>query len=214
MEFSLTNSLLTHTIKNRTMIKFRKSTVKKSPKYYIEGIRSNNPKIVKEIYKRFYSNIEKHICKNSGTSTEADDIFQDALIIMFKKSQQSTLQIQTEFGSYLFGVCKNLWLKKLQQNKKQSNLNKGIVFDDEDVNITEVEMIEHEKQKLYEEKFKLLKPSYQKILNLYFEGNSMSDIAQIMGFKSANYAQKRKHQCQEYLKQLIRTDKRYQELIE
>ncbi len=217
MQTHLTKLEALNFFKNHRMIRltFFKTDQKQLPnEYYITGIKTNNRKVVKKIYSDFLKNIEQYICANSGTKAEANDIFQDGLIILFNKIQTDTLVIQSTFGQYLFGICKKLWLRKLNKIKRTNEINEGIVFEIKEENVTDIEIIEREKQKLYEEKFKLLKPSYQKILTLYFEGKSMSEIAQIMGFKSANYASKRKHQCQEYLKELIQNDKRYQELTE
>lgn len=213
MSSTLNNSFGLNLNITNGIFKRKAKTPRYSNEYFLVGIQNNNKEVVKNIYQLFFKNIETHVCKNSGNRTEANDIFQDALIIIFKKLQDNTLNIQKSFGDYLFGICKKLWLKRLSQRKKAQEFNQGMIFE-LDENVTEADIIEREKQKLYEEKFKLLKPSYQKILTLYFEGKSMSEIAQIMGFKSANYAQKRKHQCQEYLKKLIRNDQRYQELTE
>jgi len=50
----------------------------------------------------------------------------------------------------------------------------------------------------------------RKVLEMfYFNGSSMKDIAVEMGYGSEGYARKRKYQCMNKLKQLIRNDTRY-----
>jgi len=52
----------------------------------------------------------------------------------------------------------------------------------------------------------------RKVLNLFFAGESMENIAQALGYASAGYAKKRKFQCKKQLIGLIREDRRYEEL--
>lgn len=178
--------------------------------YFITGIRNNDKKVVTAIYDKYLKKVSYFVQRNGGNITEAKDIFQDALIIIFQKIEKDDLHLQKSFGSYLVGVCQKLWLKKLHQKKKE--MDRGTVFELEKQNTIDFHIVFREQQKLYKEKFNLLSVDNQKILNLYFAKKKMSEIAKIMGYKSANYAQKKKHYAKKELIELIKADRRYTEL--
>ena len=62
---------------------------------------------------------------------------------------------------------------------------------------------------LYREKWMELPTDARRVLEMfYFKGMNMKDIAREMGYSSEGYARKRKYQCMNKLKQLIRNDTR------
>ena len=44
-----------------------------------------------------------------GNTTDAEDIFQKALLQIVVRYKKEKFQIKTSFEGYLFTVCKNLW---------------------------------------------------------------------------------------------------------
>ena len=60
--------------------------------------------------------------------------------------------------------------------------------------------------------FALLAEDCQRILTLFGEGLSYGEIARRMGFKSEEYARRKKYLCKEALMEIIKTDPEYQDL--
>ena len=54
---------------------------------YIEGILSDDDKILREIFKEFYPPIKKYILKNNGSTSDAQDLFKEALKIIYLQSK-------------------------------------------------------------------------------------------------------------------------------
>jgi len=176
---------------------------------YLKGLRERDVAVLKEIYASTYPKILKHILANSGVREDAEDVFQEALIVLYRKIGQNQLNIERNFESFFFGVCRHIWLKKLSRKQKafvpiEDNLTFGAWEED---------LIEVEQYQLYRNKFNSLGGPCQKILQLFFDKKSMKEIAQIMGFASEGYAKKKKFKCQKHLIELIKKDSRYQELL-
>ena len=181
---------------------------------YIQGIKENNPILIKKIYTTFFPSITKFIQKNDGTIEDAEDVFADGLEIIFRKVNKNELHLNCSFFTYLFELCRRQWSKKRRRKKFRSN----IVIDDLRLNNyaeNDPPLYEHlERYNLYQEKFSLLSPNSQQVLLLAIvEKKSMAEIANVMGYKSTGYARKRKHQCLQKLRNLIQKDIRYKELI-
>ena len=51
----------------------------------LEGIRQHNTDVLKFIYRSYYPQIQHLVVTNSGNDDDAQDIYQDALIVIYKK---------------------------------------------------------------------------------------------------------------------------------
>lgn len=181
--------------------------------FFLRGIRQNDSAVIEQIFERFRPGIRRHIRRNGGTTEDADDIFMDALEVIYRKVKTDALELTCAFYTYLFEICKRLWLKKLRRKKFQS----GVTIDEWPVSTMseepKIEMGKTERYQLYQEKFKQLQEDCQRILDLHLiQKKPMNEIARIMGHASAGYTRKRKHVCKERLKEMIRADRRFEEL--
>ena len=181
----------------------------------LHGILKNDTIILQFIYKNFYSNINFFIKKNNGDDDDANDIFQESIIIIYRKLKANDLVLDCTFDTYLYSVCRFLWLKQLEKRKiEKENIKDNHEFND-DIYDDSLEKIAdlNERYRLYQKHFANLGKDCQKILQLYFDKVPLRNIAQIMGFKSEKYAKKRKHQCKEYLIQSVKQDLEYKNIL-
>jgi len=186
---------------------------RKTNEWYLNGINQRSSEVLKAIFSDFFPMIKNHILKNSGDDAAAQDIFMDAIEVIYRKVQQDKLVLTSKFSSYLFVICKQLWLNVLRKNKK---VNKRVTIDDPVVSNRVEELSEHfettERYKLMREKFNLLSAGCQQLLNLSWHNNrTMQEIAELMNF-TYGYACKRKHQCKTKLVELVRKDDRFKDL--
>ncbi len=188
-----------------------------SDEQILKGILKNDSLVLKFIYKEYYFNISSFIKKNQGDEHDANDIFQEAVIIIYRKLKESSLVLENlKFPSYLFSICRLLWLKQLEKRKiEKEKINDTLPFREDIYDTGLIEILEkNERYGLYQKHFKELGPDCQKILQLFFEKVSLKTIAQIMGFKSEIYAKKRKFKCKELLIQRIKLDPEYKKILQ
>lgn len=181
----------------------------------LNGIRRNDTIVLQYIYKNFYSNINFFIKKNSGDDDDANDIFQEAIIIIYRKLKADELVLDCSFETYLYSVCRFLWLKQLDKRKiekekiKDNQEYHDDIYDDNLEKVTDM----NERYRLYQKHFTNLGKDCQKVLQLYLDKVPLKNIAQIMGFKSEKYAKKRKFKCKEYLIKSIKQDLEYNKIL-
>lgn len=176
----------------------------------IKKFRERDYVTVDFIYKSLFPGLLKFIIKGKGKREDAEDVFQDAMLIAYIKLDEG-YEVKTTIQAYLFGICKNIWFTRLKKQKFLVDL----LYEDmaKDLNIDiEQEMYQVEKRKLFKEKFELLSAGCKQVLNLFFEGKSMEQIAKEINSESVDYAKQRKFKCKEKLIKLIKKDPRYQEL--
>jgi RNA polymerase sigma factor (sigma-70 family) len=180
----------------------------------ITGIKSQDMVMIKYIYKKFFHQVSVFIKSNSGSRMDAEDIFQDALVIIYKKIASGSLELISSFKTYLYSVCRHLWLKRLNMkglSVKYDDLSVAGNFE-ETTGLDELS-IECEKYNLFNKHFLSLSANDRKVLGLFLKKVPLSEIASIMGYKSYAYAKVRKYICKEKLKNAILNDPRYREII-
>jgi RNA polymerase sigma factor (sigma-70 family) len=181
----------------------------------LNGILRNDTIVLQFIYKNFYSKINFFIKKNNGDDDDANDIFQEAIIIIYRKLKANELVLDCTFETYLYSICRFLWLKQLEKRKiEKESIKDNHEFNDElyDDSLEKVTDL-NDRYRLYQKHFANLGKDCQKILQLYFDKVPLKTIAQMMGFKSEKYAKKRKFSCKEYLIKSVKQDLEYKNIL-
>src|SRR5690606_30752253 len=75
-----------------------------------------------ELYKQAFPNVARMVAGLGGSQQEAKDIFHDALIIYYEKSQTNTFHINVSPVAYVVGISKHLWIKKFNRNRSSISL--------------------------------------------------------------------------------------------
>jgi len=181
----------------------------------LNGILRNDTIVLQFIYKNFYSNINFFIQKNKGEEEDANDIFQEAIIIIYRKLKANELVLDCSFDTFLYSICRLLWLKELEKRKieketiKDNHEYNNEIYDD----ALEMVIDLNDRYKLYQKHFALLGKDCQKILQLHFDKVPLQTIADMMGFKGEKYAKKRKFRCKEFLIKSIKQDMEYANIL-
>jgi len=188
-----------------------------SDEQILKGIFRHDNLILNYIYKQYYYKINYFIKKNSGNEDDANDIFQEAIIIIYRKLKENDIIFETSsFQGYLFSVCRFLWLKQLQKRKiEKEKIIESIPYQDDLYDENLVMLVEkNERYGLYQKHFSTLSSDCQKLLQLFFKKIPLKEIAGIMGYKGEKYAKKRKYQCKEILIGRIKQDAEFKKIIE
>jgi len=86
---------------------------------FLTGIATGNPLVIRQIYTQYFDSIAKYILHNKGTIDDAKDIFQDAMMVIYEKAQQADFELQYSLHTFLYTICRNLWLKKLRNKSSK-----------------------------------------------------------------------------------------------
>jgi RNA polymerase sigma factor (sigma-70 family) len=170
----------------------------------LKGLAQNDRKAIETIYRNHYSMVQSLIINNSGTSDDAKDVFQEALVVLYEKARSGSFELHAQLKTYIYAVCRRLWLKKLQVSQRFSgdlaNAEDSIsVADDLEVyghRNNDFELMEAAMQNLGEP-CKALLESY------YLEKRNMAEIAKAFGYTNADNAKNQKYKCLMRLKKIF-----------
>ncbi len=163
-----------------------------------EKICKGDEKTLEVLYKKYYRMMTKMVISNSGTEQEAKDIYQDALVVFWQKAVSGNLVLTSKISTYLYSICQNLWRKELDRKKRLSHEEKdGVEFAQHD---------QKERAKLINQCIRQLGGTCKKVLMFYyFDGMSMQEIADKLGFANTNTAKTKKYKCKKKLDELVKS---------
>ena len=178
---------------------------------YLRALKNGDSSEIKVLYKKTFPLVRKFVLQNKGNVTDADDVFQKALLQITVRYQKEPFIIKSSFEAYLFTVCKNLWRRELNKRKKEVTYEDALEHKSIDMALT---VLDQKRWELFTEILEGISENCKQILKLYFNKRPYEEIRDIMGYASETVARQRVFRCKTMLKNTIREDKRYDQLKE
>ena len=84
----------------------------------LELIRTGKNDLALNALYRNFPAIRKLVRSRGGTTRDAEDVFQEALIVLIGKVKKD-FQLSARLSTYLYGVCRFLWNEQLRKRRQQ-----------------------------------------------------------------------------------------------
>lgn len=153
----------------------------------------------------YFPVVKKFILKNSGTRQEAEDIFQEGLVIFCRKLESTGFVLSSSINTYVYGICRLLWMDELKKKKRQLNTDMpGLAAESTNERIDEDIEDDRPVRQAQEAILKLGQKCRELLELFYFKKSSMKDIAGLLGFSSEKVAKNQKYRCLEKAKELVK----------
>lgn len=171
----------------------------------LKGLALNDKKAIETIYKENFNLIQALVVNNSGSTEDAKDIFQEAMIVLYQKVQSGSFELNCQIKTFVYSVCRRLWLKRLMQQNRYNlheNTDEIVLVDDE--------MEDHEKR---DNEFAMMEramgnlgePCKSLLEAFYMKKKNMQEIAAGFGYTNPENAKTQKYKCLMRLKKLFFT---------
>lgn len=160
--------------------------------------------VLKYLYATILPVVEDYIRLNSGTSEEAFDVFQDAMVIFYKQVILGTFDdTKYKIAGYLYTISKNLWINV---SKKK---NRAIIYENSQSSLFEMDstlldlIIDKEREETLTKLFKKLGQACIELLTLsIYQGLTMREIAEKLG-STENSIKVQCHRCRKKLSDMV-----------
>jgi RNA polymerase sigma factor (sigma-70 family) len=151
------------------------------------------------IYKEYFPVIQRLIRQNRGSADDSRDIFHEGLAILHNNIHEGRFKQKSAIRTYLYSICRNLWLKELRKRNVQLPSIDEMVEDlKQDVNtyLIDVEVVSLLMNELSEDCRRIL-------VEYYFNLRTMEQLKDIFNVNSVQAAKNKKWRCLNYLKRLF-----------
>jgi RNA polymerase sigma factor (sigma-70 family) len=170
----------------------------------ILGILNNSESVLKRLYIAYFPMVLQLIINNNGDGDDAKDIYQEAIIILYNKVKTGDFELSSKLKTYIYSVCRRLWLKRLSQMNRYG----GDIKDFEEYLSVDDESEKNNERDLQFNKMgealKLLGEPCKTILeDFYINNRSMKEICEDFGYTNADNAKTQKYKCLQRLKKLF-----------
>lgn len=170
----------------------------------LQGFANNDAKAIETIYKQNYNMVQTLIINNNGSYDDAKDIFQEAMIALYEKTKSESFVLTCKINTYVYSVCRRLWLKRLQQLGKYSNQIENL---EETVSVED----DIEMQKKRNAEFVIMEralsgigePCKSLLEGYYLKKMDMQTLAKEFGYTNADNAKNQKYKCLMRLKKMF-----------
>lgn len=173
-------------------------------KALLTGLATNDKLAIETIYQDNYNTIQALIINNNGSADDAKDIFQEAMIVLYEKVRTEGFELHCQIKTFLYSVCRRLWLKRLQQQNRYSapgDSMEAVVDVDDDLSIHEQKDLELDM--MDKAIGNLGEPCKSLIEAYYLQKKSMHEIAAEFGYTNADNAKTQKYKCLVRLKKIF-----------
>jgi RNA polymerase sigma factor (sigma-70 family) len=170
----------------------------------LKGLAVNDTKAVETIYRSNFSTVQSFVVNNNGTYDDARDIFQEAMIVLYENAKSDSFVLTCQIKTYIYSICRRLWLKRLQQLSKQLTQ-----VDRIEATVSIEDDLEHQERRnanfaIMEKALGSLGEPCRSILEAYYlQKKDMTDIANTFGYTNADNAKNQKYKCLMRLKKLF-----------
>ncbi len=170
----------------------------------LKALAANDNTVIEAIYKDNYPAIQLFVLSNNGSADDAMDLFQEAMILLYEKAVSGELELNCKLKTYLYSVCRRLWLKRLQQMKRNGTPVETL----EDLVPVEEDLEEQERKneafhQMDQALSQLGEPCKSLLEAYYIHRKHMNEIADEFGYTNSDNAKNQKYKCLMRLKKIF-----------
>lgn len=154
---------------------------------------------LRELYRKL-PDIKRFLASMGCPTTDAEDVFQEALLIFSRKLDEPDFELTVEPFHYVKNTCKFIWYNASRKNAKMRTEEISDAPDFEDNQWIEKEL----KLRRIETAITKIGQKCQQLLKMFYGGGStMSEIAQKLGFRNDKVAKAQKYRCIHKVKEAL-----------
>jgi RNA polymerase sigma factor (sigma-70 family) len=180
----------------------------------LEAMRVGNQQAITRLYTDNYPSVQHYIIRNQGDEEDAEEIYQQAFVILYEKVQDPAFRLNASVGTFLYAVARNLWLASMKERRRfQFRSEEDLEGTNEQEDVLLQDVLNREKEySMMEQSLEMLGEPCHSLLKLFYhEALSMEQIAVQMGYTNADNAKTQKYKCLRRLRRIFdqqKTDER------
>ena len=158
------------------------------------------------LYDSLYDPFHDYVMKRGGQQFEVEDLLQEGLVIFYKLAVQGKLLEVKDLKSYLFSICRNLWLKSKTKNKVLEEIDDSTKMIGEEPTVMN-HLLSEERAEVLQLLLQRLGEDCKKILLLfYYQELSIKKILEQVHYASESALKNKKSKCMKALRTFVQNN--------
>ncbi|WP_201977873.1 RNA polymerase sigma factor [Hymenobacter rubidus] len=167
-----------------------------------DALLADREQALTRLYRRAFPLVRRYVGSHGGTAQDAQDIFHDAMVILYEQAVGGTLVLTSSAGTYLVGIARNLWHHEQRRRARLPEQSLSDAFeplaseDSEAVTEPAIAVLDYVER--------LGKKCKDVLLSFYYFQQPLTQIAESNGYASVRSATVQKFKCLERLRSSVR----------
>ncbi len=166
---------------------------------------SNPDEAIRYLYRSRFSQTVAYVKQNSGTQEDAEDIFQEVVLVFIEILKKDKFRAESSVSTFLYALTRNLWLNELKKRGK-SKLRDELFEKGRDITDADVShlIVNRELKTELMQLVGSLGETCKKILTaFYFDNLAMKDILKNLDYENEQVVRNKKYKCLKQLEQMM-----------
>jgi RNA polymerase sigma factor (sigma-70 family) len=166
-----------------------------------EAILADRAQALTQLYRRAFPAVRRYVGRHGGSAEDAQDVFQDALVIFYEQAVGGTLTLTAAPATYLAGISRNLWH---HEQRRRARLPHEALPDGLEPLATEEPAAPEATFAVLDYVERLGAKCRNVLLGFYYFQQPLTQIAEANGYRSVRSATVQKFKCLERLRDAVR----------
>lgn len=155
------------------------------------------------LYRRAFPAVRRHVCGRGGSAQDAQDVFHDALVLLYEQAVSGTLVLTASASTYVVGISRNLWR---HEQRRRARLPQDALPDDPSQLAAEAPAADEPGFAVLDYVERLGEKCKSMLLAFYYFQQPLTQIAAAKGYRTVRSATVQKFKCLERLRQAVRAE--------
>ncbi|MBD2723563.1 RNA polymerase sigma factor [Hymenobacter armeniacus] len=167
-----------------------------------DALLANREQALTRLYRRAFPAVRRYVRGHGGSAEDAQDVFQDALVILYEQATGGRLVLTASASTYLVSICRNRWQHEL---RRRARLPQDALPDDpEQLNAETPDASEEAGPAVLDYVERLGAKCKSILLAFYYFQQPLTQIAADHDYRSVRSATVQKFKCLERLRNSVR----------
>ena len=166
-----------------------------------QDLLADRARALTRLYRQGFPTVRRYISRRGGSAQDAQDVFQDALIILYEQATGGPLVLTAAVSTYLLSISRHLWH---QEQRRRARLPLAALPAEWALAAEEEEAPGEPAFAVLDYVEQLSEKCKSLLLSFYYFQQSLSQLAETHGYRSVRSATVQKFKCLERLRHAAR----------
>lgn len=167
-----------------------------------QALLADRAQALTRLYRQGYPPVRRYIGRYGGSEQDAQDVFQDALVLLYEQATGGTLVLTASAGTYLLSISRNLWRHEVRRRARLPN--QALPAEWEPVATEEEQGLADPASTVLDHVERLGEKCKSLLLSFYYFQQPLSQLAETHGYRFVRSATVQKFKCLERLRHAVR----------